>query len=422
MFVNLLPKESVGSVFRVLCVMGCLTPAVAQAGFDWTPPAPAVVPPPVPAAQAPVVPSGPLTPEPDALPVPVGSVEAEAAPLTPAPSKPAVQVPAVPARPFVAEDTTTPLVIDNTKQNLSPSAKSVIEPKDDEGQDQKKIADVPSAPDQRTDPAPLVTESASSAGVTRLPEADPAETVASPATTPAVVPTPVPTPAPELVEGFGKDIPLAIALRDIVPSHYAFSFSPREIAGTKISWRGGKPWQDVLKDALTAHDLDLVMNEGSILILRKATVVSGKDSETTGHTMIANRSGVQSPSLESAPVVDTNSESSLAASPSSPESLLAAKPDPSRAFLAMDLKAVRKWQARPGTTLRETLESWSKESNVELNWSTPYDYPINNAFYFDGEFTQAVDSLLSSYRSENPSPKGRLYPNLPEGPSVLMID
>lgn len=407
MFVNLLPKESVGSVFRVLCVMGCLTPAVAQAGFDWTPPAPAVVPPPVPAAQAPVVPSGPLTPEPDALPVPVGSVEAEAAPLTPTPSKPAVQVPAVPARPFVAEDTTTPLVIDNTKQNLSPSAKLVIESKDDEGQDQP------------TDLAPVVADSASSGSVTTLPEPPPAETVASPSTAPAVMPTPVFTPAPDLVEGFGKDIPLAIALRDIVPSHYAFSFSPREIAGTKISWRGGKPWQDVLKDALTAHDLDLAMNEGSILILRKATVVSGKDPETTGHTMVANRSGVQSPSLDSAPVVDTNSESSPA---SSPESLLAAKPDPSPALLAMDLKAVRKWEAQPGTTLRETLESWSKESNVELNWSTLYDYPINNAFYFDGEFTQAVDSLLSSYRSENPSPKGRLYPNLPEGPSVLMID
>lgn len=411
MFVNLLPKESVGSVFRVVCVIGCLTPAVAQAGFDWTPPAPAILPAPVPAAQAPVAPSGPLTPEPDALPVPVGSVEAEAAaPLTPAPSKPAVQVPAVPARPFVAEDTTTPLVIDNTTPDLSPSAKLVIESKDDEGQDQP------------TDLAPVVADSASSGSVTTLPEPPPAETVASPSTAPAVVPTPVSTPAPDLVEGFGKDIPLAIALRDIVPSHYAFSFSPREIAGTKISWRGGKPWQDVLKDALTAHDLDLAMNEGSILILRKATVVSGKDPETTGHTMVANRSGVQSPSLDSAPVVDTNSESSPTASPSSPESLLAAKPDPSRAFLAMDLKAVRKWQARPGTTLRETLESWSKESNVELNWSTPYDYPINNAFYFDGEFTQAVDSLLSSYRSENPSPKGRLYPNLPEGPSVLMID
>lgn len=420
MFVNLLPKESLGSVFRVLCVMGCLTPAVAQAGFDWTPPAPAVVPPPVSAAQAPVVPSGPLTPEPDALPVPVGSVEAEAAPLTPAPSKPPVQVPAVPARPFVAEDTTTPLVIDNTKQNLSPSAESVIEPKDDEGEGQKKIADVPSAPDQATDPAPLITESTSSSAVTTSPEADREQIAASPSTTPAVVvPTPISTSAPDLVEGFGKDIPLAIALRDIVPPHYAFSFSPREIAGTKISWRGGKPWQDVLKDALTPHDLDLVMNEGSILILRKATAVSGKDQETTGHTMIANRSGVQSPSLDSVPVLDTNSESSA---PGSPEPLLAAKPDPSRAFLAMDLKAVRKWQARPGTTLRETLESWSKESNVELNWSTPYDYPINNAFYFDGEFTHAVDSLLSSYRSENPSPKGRLYPNLPEGPSVLMID
>jgi len=89
---------------------------------------------------------------------------------------------------------------------------------------------------------------------------------------------------------------------------------------------------------------------------------------------------------------------------------------------AVDMKNIQKWQARPGTTLRKTLETWAKDSKVELNWSTPYDYPINSAFYFEGGFAEAVQSLLSSYGGESPSPKGRLYPNLPEGPSVLMIN
>jgi hypothetical protein len=80
------------------------------------------------------------------------------------------------------------------------------------------------------------------------------------------------------------------------------------------------------------------------------------------------------------------------------------------------------WTARPGATLKDVLSDWSKTAKVELDWVTPYDYPIGNAFTFKGTFEQAVDSLLGTYSRESPRPRGRLYPNLPEGPSVLMVN
>lgn len=357
MLMNLLPKESVGSIFRVLCLIGCLTPSVAKAGFDWTPPraAPSIqhaAPAPQDAAS-----TGPLTPEPEALPVPVGNVEsAPVARIEPAP------------KPFVAENPRSAPI----SQPVSTFA-----------------------------PAPVVEE---------LPAPVPASLPA-----PAPVTSPVPTTVSDaVVEGFGKDLPLAMALRDIVPPQYAYSFSPRDIAGVKISWRGGKPWQDVLKDALAPYDLGMSIDGKALAIFSKQYSISSPSAAlpVPAQAMIAAQPTPESASVDPLPLV----------TPPAPPT----RPEPTatsyRTTTAMDVKATRKWEARPGTTLRQTLESWTKDANVELSWSTPYDYPISNAFYFDGDFAQAVDSLLSSYGGENPSPKGRLYPNLPEGPSVLMVN
>jgi hypothetical protein len=88
----------------------------------------------------------------------------------------------------------------------------------------------------------------------------------------------------------------------------------------------------------------------------------------------------------------------------------------------VDIHNRRRWEAQPGATLRETLEKWSKSAGAELEWMTPYDYPIKNTFAFQGRFDEAVNSLLASYSREEQRPRGRLYPNLPEGPSVLMVN
>jgi type IV pili sensor histidine kinase/response regulator len=219
--------------------------------------------------------------------------------------------------------------------------------------------------------------------------------------TPAEVKTEV--SAAPVIEGFGKDIPLAIALRDIVPPNYAYVFSPRDIAGTKISWRGGKPWLEVLQNALSQQNLDATINGNNITIFSKQAELVPVQTPTA--TVAVS---------DPLPLVEPVSQP--------PVDETAIKEEKEQSIPVVDLKRHNKWTARPGTTLRQTLESWSKSSGTEVNWSTPYDYPINNAFYFEGNFSEAVESLLSSYGGESPAPKGRLYPNLPDGPSVLMIN
>ncbi len=87
--------------------------------------------------------------------------------------------------------------------------------------------------------------------------------------------TTTPAPAEEktyeafrVIEGFGTDMPLALALRQIVPAKYAFSFDESVNLGAIISWTGGKAWNLVLEDALAPLNITYNVN-GNKLKLSK---------------------------------------------------------------------------------------------------------------------------------------------------------
>lgn len=69
-----------------------------------------------------------------------------------------------------------------------------------------------------------------------------------------------------VVESFGKDIPLAMALGQIVPAQYAYSFGAGVNPGVAVSWDGGKPWNEVLQSAIAPHGLGMKI-EGNKLAL-----------------------------------------------------------------------------------------------------------------------------------------------------------
>ena len=60
----------------------------------------------------------------------------------------------------------------------------------------------------------------------------------------------------DVVVGFGKDMPLALALRQIVPPQYSYSFASDVNPGVRVSWTGGKAWKTVLEEMLYAIGLD----------------------------------------------------------------------------------------------------------------------------------------------------------------------
>lgn len=66
--------------------------------------------------------------------------------------------------------------------------------------------------------------------------------------------------------GFGRDLPLALALSQVIPSEFSHSFADDVDAGTTVSWEGGKPWDVVLKEMLRPAGLTAVIRGGQVSI------------------------------------------------------------------------------------------------------------------------------------------------------------
>ena len=81
---------------------------------------------------------------------------------------------------------------------------------------------------------------------------------------------PVPPADNGIVSGFGSEMPLAIALQQVVPSGYDLSFSPGIDKNIAVSWNGGKPWKQVLTDMLSARQLNFRLEDNIITIDRLA--------------------------------------------------------------------------------------------------------------------------------------------------------
>lgn len=196
---------------------------------------------------------------------------------------------------------------------------------------------------------------------------------------------PIPAPAAtNMAEGFGKDIPLAIALRQVVPPQYAVSYQPGVDQGKPVTWNGGRPWNEVVSDMLAGRKMYAAWNGNNL--------------------MIAEGSG---------PALPMPSNVAATATPSAAVNYL---PRP-----VVDVTSRKMWVAKPGQTLQQVLKNWTMEAHAELAWEDAGDVPVSSEFSYNGTFDQAVDALLSLYNVGQNEPHAKLYPNLPQGPSVLLV-
>ena len=73
---------------------------------------------------------------------------------------------------------------------------------------------------------------------------------------------------PRLVEGFGEQVPLSFACRQIVPGNIKVTFGPGVDPATHVSWNGGETWRVVLGRAITPLGLHIVVAGMSLTIKR----------------------------------------------------------------------------------------------------------------------------------------------------------
>lgn len=235
----------------------------------------------------------------------------------------------------------------------------------------------------------------------------------------------------EIAVGFGNNLPLVTALRQIIPPQYTYVLDQNIPTGTKVSWNGGQAWPNVL--SATLDDANLTSS-----VIGKIVTIKPKSIEDS----IAKMALLPAPSVttETPPTV----QSSRPIATAQPVQTMApALPNPTQQrpmitnAAAQNLPVVKEtvaeetilrqptegqWMARSGDSLQTILEGWSALENVDLFWSSDFDYPLIGDVNISGNFEKAVETLLQGFSTASPQPVGRLHPNLPHGPAVLIVE
>lgn len=255
------------------------------------------------------------------------------------------------------------------------------------------------------------------------------------------------TPAAEVVSGFGSDLPLAIALQQVVPAGYQFSFATDIDPGMNVSWQGGQSWERVLADMLSHQGLGYRVQKNTVLIARADAVTPAASNPVTIRRqkpsfILRNpfTSGNNTPAASSAAVA-TMDQPALAPAPVqhaemtmapemtyAPVSLAPAAGSSSHIQMAQEPIQVMQapttvaspWNAARGETLRDVLKKWSDAAGVELYWSIDYDYRVAENVNVAGTYDEAVGRMLDMFSASRPQPFGQLHQG-GDGPRVLVV-
>ena len=79
-------------------------------------------------------------------------------------------------------------------------------------------------------------------------------------------PRPAPRRLPHLATGFGRDVPLEFAVRQVVPAAMHVEYAETVDRQLRVSWQGGKPWPQVLHAVLVPIGLRVVTSGQTVKI------------------------------------------------------------------------------------------------------------------------------------------------------------
>ncbi len=207
--------------------------------------------------------------------------------------------------------------------------------------------------------------------------------------------SPPPLGADRAVQGFATDVPLPLALRQIVPADHSFSIGLEVSPDTLVSYKGGQSWRDTLSAML--RDVGLSWQEQGSLVTVSQT----------------------SPAVVKTDPVPVPVPVSISISPSSspqPSLIIASGPVADPGILDSG-----DWQAQRGESLRKVLADWCQRAGVELQWLAEYDYPLEASAHFSGGFEEAVRQLLIGFAGAHPQPVAELHKNAAAGQNVLVV-
>jgi hypothetical protein len=247
---------------------------------------------------------------------------------------------------------------------------------------------------------------------------------------------PAPPSSEAVVQGFANNVPLAVALRQMLPPGYGFSIDQDVDLGTLVSFKGGQSWRETLQAMLQPVNLSM-REEGQMISIGQAQAVVAPappspqivaTAPMAPQPMNAAAPMVSSPAIAPPPPAikpmwpgaNPNGPKPQVSQPTLPPLQLGASSLPNEP--SGSISAVDTWNATRGESLHKVLEKWSQHAGVELEWLAEYDYPLQGSVSFNGTFEDSVRGLLAGFEDAHPQPVASLHANPGAGQLVLVIE
>jgi len=211
------------------------------------------------------------------------------------------------------------------------------------------------------------------------------------------------TPALASFDGFGKDIPLESAAKQIVPDGWSVDYGPGVDSKAAVSWNSASDWQSALRTAVARKGYEAQIGSSSVMIVKsdraaeapRPYAASGKAAPKAkpavrrapkpAHTEVREGSFQGGGGFSIRPYHGTDGR-------------LATKEDGGRSEAYSGGFSVSE-----GQMLHPVLADWAAAAGWELVWDSEFDYRLEAAARFSGDFVDAVSALTRAMEDARPS-------------------
>ena len=256
-------------------------------------------------------------------------------------------------------------------------------------------------------------------------------------------------PAANVIEGFGSDMPLVLALRQVVPPQYAFSFGSGIDAGSRVSWSGGKPWNEVVGEMIAPLGYNVRVSGRKVLIYAatlppeamapaaiSAPQVISEPTNTdsyfkmqelepaAGHKETETKTPVEAPrNVRRINVMDPGDQAQAQPEIALQKMAMAANQAPTQLLQDIDVSSNEPiWSAKKDSSLKETLDAWSQKAGIQLVWDVSYDYQVQKDLEIQAPLNEAIGTLLRSSLDEKTALSVKFLPQTsPEAQQQVLI-
>ena len=255
--------------------------------------------------------------------------------------------------------------------------------------------------------------------------------------------------------GFGKDMPLALAIQQILPPGYAYSFAKSVNPGERVSWNGGKQWNLVLSETLEPLGLSARISDKTVAIVPSVGELSSSTTSPTSEEAgdiyaIEPASGIEQ-EIRS-PEINTETLPSQRLIIRDPGEQEAEQPSVSKSALlkplentvstpmdtdnetqnlssetiatqeaAMPVNGDHKWSAQAGDSLKKVMYDWAKKADIQIIWEASHDYTLSADFASSEPVGIALENLMKTALQNEAIPAYRMLNNSAKKNQMALI-